>query len=207
MLDHDSCRRKWWMPIQIICAMSASHRRTNAASLRDGEVCDDTSTLGLIVSPENLWGGRETQSGGGAVCFVGFSEDESEKAGRMLGAGVCGDLMDAAGRLVEDLACAVGLLRRTLQLEADFAFENIADDEARMAVRQGVAACGIIYLSHGDVPVVKRDWRQLVLEDRVCLRRLAFGASQNAGAEDRPPCFEETFDNIAPGYHGSTIDL
>ena len=77
----------------------------------------------------------------------------------MFGAGVCGDLMHAAGWLVEDLTRAVGFLRRSLELKADFAFENVANDEAGMTVRPGVSACRIIYFGYSDRPVIERDWR------------------------------------------------
>jgi hypothetical protein len=46
-----------------------------------------------------------------------------------------------------------------------------------------------------------------VLEDSIRLRRLAFCAAENAGAEYRHPCFEEPFYNISSGYHASTIGL
>ena|ERR1700722_12547154 len=115
--------------------------------------------------------------------------------------------MHAVGRLVEDLTCAVGLLGGTLELKADFTFENVSDDETRMTVRPGVAACRIIYFGYRYVPMVERDWRQLVLEDSVRLRRLAFGASENAGAEYRHSCLEEPFNNVTSRYHGSKIGL
>ena len=67
--------------------------------------------------------------------------------------------MHAAWWLVEDLTCAVGFLGGTLELKAEFTFENVSDDEAGMTVRPGVAACGIVYFGYGDGPVVERDWR------------------------------------------------
>ena len=67
--------------------------------------------------------------------------------------------MHAAGWLVEDLARAVGLFRRTLKLKANFAFENVSDDEAGVTVRPGVATCGIVYFGYSDRPVIERDWR------------------------------------------------
>ena len=77
----------------------------------------------------------------------------------MFGAGVCGDLVNAVGWFVEDLAGAIGFLGRALELKADFAFEDVSDDEAGVTVGPGVSACGIIYFGYGDRPVIERDWR------------------------------------------------
>jgi hypothetical protein len=67
--------------------------------------------------------------------------------------------MQAVGRLVEDLAGAVGFLRGALELKADLTFKNVADDEARVTVRPGISACRIIYFGYSDRPVIERDWR------------------------------------------------